>query len=100
MRYIPIGKFDGVNEKGLTYNEAIEKHVQDHIDTFLYCGSHTNDEEGEIDWMNLSSSSNARFVLSIYYNKELDLLVPEDLAKKLKKKIEDLIGADQLLNVS
>lgn len=43
----------------------------------------------------ISSSSNARFVLSIYYNRELDLLVPKDLANELKEKIEDSIGVGQ-----
>ncbi len=99
MRYIAITKFDGVNENGLTYNQVIEKHVQDHIDTFLYYSSRITDEAGEIDGMNIAHVSNARFVLSIYYNRELDLLVPADLANELKKKIEDLIGVDELLNV-
>jgi hypothetical protein len=97
MRYIAIDKFEGVNENGLTYNEAIKKHVQDHIDTFQYCSSHINDETGEIDWMNLASIGNARFVISTYYYRELDLLVPKDLAKELKKKIEDSIGISELL---
>lgn len=100
MRYIPIDKFDGVNENGLTYNEAIQKHVQDHIDTFVYCGSHINNEDGDINWNNISASSNARFVLSVYYNRELDLLLPEYLVKELKKKIEDSIGVDQILEVN
>lgn len=97
VRYIPIPKFNGVNEKGLTYNEIIQKHVQNLIDTFLCDGKKITDKEGKIEWMNIANVSNARFVLGIYYERELDLLVPESLAKELKKKIEDSIGLGQLL---
>ncbi|MFA6417074.1 MAG: hypothetical protein WCW61_02675 [Patescibacteria group bacterium] len=97
VRYIPITKFDGLNGKGLTYNEAIQKDVESFIETFLCNGKNITDKDGEIEWMNIANVSNARFVLSIYYERELDLLVPENLAKELKKKIEDSIGLDQLL---
>lgn len=97
VRYIPITKFEGLNEKGLTYNEAIQKDVDDFIDTFLYNINNVTDKNGEIEWMNISNVSNARFNLGLYYEKELDLLVPENLAGELKKRIEDSIGLDQLL---
>lgn len=98
MRYIPIDKFQGVNENGLTYNEAIQKHVQDNIDSFLYYSSHINDSDGEINWMNIASVGNTRFVLSIYYNRELEKIVPSNIAEELKRKIAISVGLDQLLN--
>ena len=97
IRYIPITKFEGINEKGLTYNEVIQEHVQNLINAFLCNSKKITDKEGEIEWMNIANVSNARFVLGIYYKQELDLLVPDSLAKELKKKIEDSIGLDQLL---
>lgn len=96
VRYRPITKFEGLNEKGLTYNEAIQKDVESFIDSFLYYSSHITDNDGEPDWMNITNVSNVRFVLGIYYERELDLLVPENLAKELKKKIEDLVGIEEL----
>lgn len=96
--YIPITKFDGLNEQGLTYSDVIKKDVTSFIDSFIFYSKNINDKDGEIDWMNIANLSNARFVLGIYYNKELDKIVSEDVAKELKKKIVDLIGLDKLLD--
>lgn len=96
-RYIPITKFEGLNEKGLTYDEVIKNEVNGFIDSFLFYSKNTLDGDGEIDWMNISNAGNARFVLSIYYNRELDKLVPKNLAEELKQKIKELVGLDQLL---
>ena len=98
VRYIPIEKFYGVNEKGLTYDELIKNDVDNYINSFLLCSKNTLDDNDEINWMNISSVSNARFVLSIYYNRELDVIVPANLAKELKEKIVSSVGIDNLLN--
>lgn len=97
VRYIPITKFEGTNEKGQTYSEIIQEHVENLIDAFLSNSKNITDKAGEIEWTNISNVSNARFVLGIYYKRELGLLVPENLAKELKQKIVDSIGLDQLL---
>lgn len=98
VRYIPITKFDGLNEQGLTYSDVIKKDVTSFIDSFIFYSKNINDKDGEIDWMNISNLSNARFVLGVYYNKELDKIVSKDIAQELKKKIVDSIGIDQLLD--
>lgn len=97
MRYIPILKFEGLNEEGLSYDNVIKNDVNNFINSFLFYSKNTLDDNGEINWMNISSASNARFVLSIYYNRELDKLVTKNLAEELKQKIIELVGLDQLL---
>lgn len=94
---MPVPKFEGVNKDGLTYVEAIEKDVNDFINIFLFNIKNINNSDGDINFMNISNISNARFTLSVYYNKELEKNVPDDIAQKLKRKIAILIGPDQLL---
>lgn len=99
VRFRIIGKFEGLNEKGLTFNEVIQEDVKNHINTFLYNSSHITNKEGDIEWMNIANVSNARFVLGRYYEEYLDSMVPENLAKELKQKIIDSIGLDKLLRI-
>lgn len=100
VRYVPITKFEGINENGQTYENAIQKDIESFINTFLFCSSRVTDKNGEIDYMNMANSSNARFVLSLYYKKELDKIVSENIAKELKQNIIDSIGLDQLLDIN
>lgn len=96
MRFILKERFEGINEDGLTFDEVIAKDVKDHIDSFFYFQKNIIDENDNID---ISNIGNARFVISRYYYKYLDEYVPGELAKELKKKIEDSIGADHLLTI-
>lgn len=91
--------FTGRNEDGLTFEEFIKEDVAKHIRSFHYFRDNIHNEDNEIDWLNFSSSSSARFSLSKYYNKYLDKWVPGATATELKKKIEDEVGKDELLNV-
>ena len=96
MRFRLKERFEGVNDDGLTFGEFIAKDVKDHIDSFFYYSNHIVDENDNID---ISNIGNARFVISCYYYKYLDEYVPGELAKSLKKKIEDSVGVDHLLKI-
>lgn len=99
MRFVLKEKFDGVNQDGLTFEEVITKDVKNHIDSFFYYGDNIIDKNGDIEFLNMASVGNARFVISCYYYKYLDEYVPGELAERLKKEIEDLVGVDQLLKL-
>ena len=99
MRFRLKERFDGVNEDGLTFDEVIKKDVKDHIDSFFHYRKNIIDKNGDIDAMNMASSGNARFVISCYYYKYLDEYVPGELAKKLKKEIEEKMTLGELLKI-
>ncbi len=99
MRFRLKKRFDGLNEDGLTFEDVIINDVKNHIDSFFYYSKHILDENGDIEALNVASIGNARFVISCYYYKYLDEYVPGELAKKLKKEIEEKITLAKLLQV-
>ena len=99
MRFIIHEPFTGRNEDGLTFEEFIKEDVLKYIKSFVYYRDNIHDEDGEIDWLNLSSQGNARFVLSTYYYKYLDKWVPGEPAKELKEIIKEEIGENELLEI-
>lgn len=99
MRFKLKEKFDGVNEYGLTFEEVVAKDLKDHIDSFFFYRERIFDKKGDLDALNTASVSNARYVISCYYYKYLDEFVSGELAKKLKKEIEERMTLEELMQV-
>ncbi len=97
IRFKVYDKFEGVNEDGLTHEQFIQKDVRDFIASYprLIEADLLNDNDPQR--IQPAPSSNARFALSNYYYKYLDILISPEQANILKSEIIQCVGSEAAL---